>query len=62
MAKFFLSILLLLAGLGVTGSEAGFRSPESVARNVYAYYGEGSPDFSSGLPRDSGTAPCYQFC
>jgi hypothetical protein len=56
MTKFLLSTLILLADLGVTGSEAGFRSPESVVRNVYAYYGGGSPGFSSGLPRDSDTA------
>jgi hypothetical protein len=56
MAKFLRSVLILLAGLGVTRSEAGFRSPESVVRNVYAYYGQGSPGLSGGLPRDSGTA------
>jgi hypothetical protein len=56
MAKFFHSFLILLAGLGITRSEAGFRSPESLVRNVYAYYGTGSPGFSSGLPRDSDTA------
>lgn len=35
---------------------AGFQSPESVVRNVYAYYGSGSGDFSRGLPRDEDTA------
>jgi hypothetical protein len=25
-------------------------------QNLYAYYGEGSPDFSHGLPRDEATA------
>jgi hypothetical protein len=56
MAKLFAAILVLLAGLGVPAAEAGFRSPESLVRNVYAYYGQGSSDLSSGLPRDSDTA------
>jgi hypothetical protein len=34
----------------------GFRSPESLVRNVYAYYGDRSSDLSSGLPRDTATA------
>jgi hypothetical protein len=49
-------MLVLLAGLAPSITEAGFRSPESLVRNVYAYYGAGSPDFSRGLPRDSATA------
>jgi hypothetical protein len=56
MAKFVLTILMLYAGSGVMPLEAGFRSPESLIRNVYAYYGQGSPGFSGGLPRDSDTA------
>jgi hypothetical protein len=56
MAKFLLAILILLCGLGMTRLEAGFRSPESVVRNVYAYYGDRSSSLSSGLPRDSDTA------
>jgi hypothetical protein len=47
--------ILLLAGLGFP-AEAGFRSPESLIRNVYAYYGNGAPDLSKGLPRDEETA------
>jgi hypothetical protein len=43
-------------GLGLACAEAGFRSPESVVRNVYAHYGQGSPEVSSGLPRDAATA------
>jgi hypothetical protein len=31
-------------------------SPESLVRNVYAYYGDRSSDLSSGLPRDDATA------
>jgi hypothetical protein len=56
MLQFLLTILTLLCGLGVTRLEAGFRSPESVVRNVYAYYGDRSSNLSSGLPRDSDTA------
>src|SRR5882757_6065159 len=56
MAKFPGAILVLLIGLGVSSAEAGFRSPESLVRNVYAYYGQGSSDLSNGLPRDADTA------
>jgi hypothetical protein len=52
----FLAALVLLAGLGLSSAWAGFRSPESVVRNVYAYYGKGSSEFSLGLPHDSATA------
>src|SRR6202022_389737 len=54
--KVFGAVLVLLAGLGVSTVEAGFRSPESLVRNVYAYYGERSSDLSSGTPRASPTA------
>jgi hypothetical protein len=33
----------------------GFRSPESLIRNLYAYYGDRSSDLSSGLPHDAST-------
>ena len=56
MARLFGTILVLLAGLGTSSLEAGFRSPESLVRNVYAYYGQGSSEFSNGLPRDAATA------
>jgi hypothetical protein len=56
MAKFVLTILVLYAGSGVMPLEAGFRSPESLVRNVYAQYGQGSSGFSGGLPHDSDTA------
>ena len=49
-------ILVLLAGLGLSTAGAGFRSPESLVRNVYAYYGDRSSELSSGLPRDPATA------
>ena len=57
--KVFGTVLVLLAGLGVSTADAGFRSPESLVRNVYAYYGDRSSALSSGLPRDSATA--HQF-
>jgi len=49
-------IVALFAGLWLAAAEAGFRSPESLVRNVYAYYGEGAPELSKGLPRDAATA------
>ncbi len=49
-------ILALFAGLWLATAEAGFRTPESLVRNVYAYYGEGAPELSRGLPRDEATA------
>jgi hypothetical protein len=48
--------LIWLAGLGVPAAEAGFQSPESLVRNVYAYYGDGSPELSHGLSHDAATA------
>ena len=48
--------LVLLTGTGISRAEAGFRSPESLVRNVYAYYGDRSSELSSGLPRDADTA------
>jgi hypothetical protein len=35
---------------------AGFRSPQSLVQNLFAYYGDGSPEYSQGLPRDEATA------
>jgi hypothetical protein len=37
-------------------AQAGFRSPESLVRNVYAYYGKGSAEHSKGLPHNAETA------
>jgi hypothetical protein len=56
MARVFAILLVLLDVFGAGAARAGFRSPESLVRNVYAYYGNGSPDLSSGLPRDTTTA------
>ena len=44
------------SGLAALPAQAGFRSPESLIRNVYAYYGKGSSELSKGLPRDAETA------
>ena len=60
----YLMVLMLVSAiqLSVTSVKTagydrnGFRSPESLVRNVYAYYGDRSSDLSSGLPRDSATA------
>lgn len=49
-------IAALLTGLWLAAAEAGFRTPESLVRNVYAHYGQGAPELSKGLPRDSATA------
>ena len=56
MAKFLAAIVIMIAGFGVRSAEAGFRSPESLVRNVYAYYGDRSSDLSNGLPHDAATA------
>jgi hypothetical protein len=50
-----LSVCLLSVCLGIPGAKAGFRSPESLVRNVYAYYGDRSSALSSGLPHDAET-------
>ena len=49
------AILVLLSCIGISPTSAGFRSPESLVRNVYAYYGNGSSELSKGLPRDTET-------
>jgi hypothetical protein len=41
---------------GAIPAAAGFRTPESLVRNVYAYYGSGAPDLSHGLPHDEATS------
>jgi hypothetical protein len=56
MTRILAAILVLLAGLGAPGAYAGFRSPESLVRNVYAYYGDRRSELSNGLPRDEETA------
>jgi hypothetical protein len=54
--KIIAAMLGLLAGFGLAPLHAGFRTPESLVRNVYAYYGDRSSELSSGLPRDADTA------
>jgi hypothetical protein len=52
------SLALCLAPLVLwsgSGAQAGFRSPESLVRNVYAYYGDHTSALSSGLPHDGAT-------
>jgi hypothetical protein len=51
-----LAAVLLLAAASISCAEAGFRSPESLVRNVYAHYGDRSSELSSGLPHDHETA------
>jgi hypothetical protein len=51
-----LVILVLVACFATGPANAGFRSPESLIRNVYAYYGNGASELSKGLPRDAETA------
>ncbi|WP_315737619.1 MULTISPECIES: hypothetical protein [unclassified Bradyrhizobium] len=50
----------LLSALVLIGSAApaaaGFRTPESLVRNVYAHYGQGVPELSAGLPRTAEVA------
>jgi hypothetical protein len=54
------AILVLLAGLAAPlaapPARAGFRSPESLVRNVYAHYGRGAAELSKGLPRTAEAA------
>ena len=52
--RIFAAILMLACGASAAG--AGFRTPESLVRNVYAHYGNGAPDFSGGLPHDEATS------
>jgi hypothetical protein len=49
----------LVLAVGISPVAAGFRTPESLVRNVYAYYGDRSSDLSNGLPHDADTV--HQF-
>ena len=49
-------IAIWIAGFAALPAQAGFRSPESLIRNVYAYYGKGSAEHSKGLPHNAETA------
>jgi hypothetical protein len=48
-------VVFLTVISGIAAASAGFRTPESLVRNVYAYYGDGAPELSHGLPRDEAT-------
>ena len=50
------TLSILAVFVGIPTAMAGFRSPESLVRNVYGHYGQGVPDLSRGLPRDLDTA------
>ena len=57
--NFSAPIAMLLAAIGLLCPQAalaGFRTPQSLVQNLYAWYGDGSSDFSHGLPRDEVTA------
>src|ERR1700749_4643702 len=51
-----MAILALLALGTIPSADAGFRSPESLVRNIYAYYGDRADALSSGLPHDADAA------
>ena len=51
-----MKIAMMLFLLGTGPAAAGFKSPESLVRNVYAYYGSGASELSNGLPRDAEAA------
>jgi hypothetical protein len=51
-----IACVMLLAGRMIGNAEAGFRTPEALVRNVYAYYGDRSSALSSGLPHDPDVA------
>ena len=53
------ALLCLTSLIAVDPAWAGFRSPESLVRNVYAYYGDRSSPLSSGLPHDEETSRQY---
>ncbi len=52
--RLILSALALFGALSTAA--AGFSSPESLVRNVYAHYGQGDPELSAGLPRTAEAA------
>ena len=54
--KIATAALLALFLSGLEPAAAGFKSPESLVRNVYAHYGSGASELSKGLPRDAETA------
>jgi hypothetical protein len=54
--KILAAIMIWIAGFAILPASAGFRTPESLIRNVYGYYGKGSAEHSKGLPHNAETA------
>ena len=54
--KFLAAIAIWVAGVATLPAYAGFRTPESLIRNLYGYYGKGSAEHSKGLPHNAETA------
>jgi hypothetical protein len=50
------AIAIWIAGFAALPAQAGFRTPESLIRNVYGFYGKGSAEHSKGLPHNAETA------
>lgn len=55
-ARIVIAALVAALNISIKSASAGFQSPESAVRNVYAHYGTGSDGLSGGLPRDEATA------
>jgi hypothetical protein len=53
------ALAISLSILGTLPALAGFRTPQSLVQNLYAWYGDGSPDLSRGLPRDEAAARLF---
>ena len=51
--------ICFLTAFASSNALAGFRSPQSLVQNLYAWYGDGSPDYSHGLPHDEATARTF---
>ena len=57
--KYLAAIVIWTASFMASPAQAGFRSPESLIRNVYAYYGKGASELSKGLPRSAEIAEAF---
>jgi hypothetical protein len=57
--KFLAAISIWMAAFAALPAQAGFRTPESLIRNVYGYYGKGSAEHSKGLPHNAETAELF---
>ncbi|CAN5225425.1 hypothetical protein BH10PSE10_BH10PSE10_07240 [soil metagenome] len=51
-----ITFIVMMPWLLPQAAQAGFQTPESLVRNVYAWYGDSSPGLAEGLPRDPDTA------